>query len=94
MWIVGKARVKGGIYLINGISSRFMVVLGDFQAIQDASISSKGRNFDRVSRGKEGRPPIVDEPFVYNNETFDIVEFLASWLCMLGNEIFLVPGKS
>lgn len=41
------------IYLIDCISTEFMVVLSDLQAIEDATICPERGDFDRVARGEK-----------------------------------------
>lgn len=81
-------------YLINRLwVGMIVIVLGDFQTIEDVATISNGGDFNRVTRGEEGRPPVVDETFVHDYKTFDIVKFLGAWLTMEGDEIFLIMGK-
>lgn len=51
-------------------------------------------DFDRVARREERGPPIVDEAFIYNYETLDIVELVGGGLPMQRDEEFLIFGKS
>jgi hypothetical protein len=83
-----------GFYLINGIGSGFIVILGDLQAVQHTPISPDGANLNRITRGKERGPPIVNKPFINNDKSFNIIEFLAIRVSMQGNEVLLVPGES
>lgn len=70
-----------------------MVVLGDFQAVEDAPFGSNRGEFNWVARGEEGRPPVVDKAFIDYDKALNIIEFLVRWLPMQGYEIFLVLGK-